>query len=293
MSLLKDAIRFLFQEAPIRDFDVIGKPMDQAGGGFLPQDRKLLSNPKAIEKIRKQWDKTSYIFDMYLLKIPKLNNEYFREVGLVYPGDRFSNAFEEAAGQPMPNSPGAITILFNGNYGADKVPMTGWIMAHRFGHAVRRLPAWDEYIEEMVDITKRILDEVYNKTLHSLSKDAMFRYSWNGQRNSREDVERKILTTFFNQFGTFKSAREGKISRYYEFFYEVFAQYLITGSVRFNPLTKSIVVGTLPFGRKEMAHAVDEDLVDMWNRDLSIYADMIESRIINVLEDAQGKTFLM
>ncbi len=102
-----------------------------------------------------------------------------------------------------------------------------------------------------------------------------------------------MITLFFNQIGSFKSARENKINRYYEFFYEVFAQYLITGSVKFNPLDKSIIIANLPFGRKQMAHAVDDDLVNMWNRDMEIYVSYIESRIINVLEDCVGKTFLM
>jgi len=276
------------REAPIRDLEPIGSPMDKPGGGFSPQDRKLLSNPKAIEKIRRQWENTPYTFDIYLLKVPQLNKGQWRQIGEVDNSSSFGKEFKDIVGQPLPNDGGAITILFNGNYGTDKVPMTGWVMAHRFGHAIRELPSWSEYVSEMSLLTKRILEEVYNKTLN------LFKRRYRGKEETFFELkDQKMAALIFNQLGTFKSAREGKITRFYEFFYEVFAQYLLTGSIKFNPLTPSIVIGNLPFGRKQMARAVDNELIEMWNRDLEIYAGEIESRIENVLMDCIGKTFLM
>lgn len=292
MNLLKQYIKFKLEEAPIRDFETIGRPLDKKGGGsFSSQDKKLLSNPKAIEKIRKQWSKTEYTFDMYLLNVPQLNKSEFRERGEV--SDSFRKIFEEITGQPIPNDPSAITILFNGNYGSEKVPMTGWVMAHRFGHAIQASSSisWQEYVNSMLTLARDIVDNVYEQTLKLLSR----RFA------SREVViekgidfkQQKMWALIFNQIGSFKSARDEKINRYYEFFYELFAQYLITGSVEFRPLTREIVIEKLPFGNKRMARAVDDDLLEMWNRDLYIYAGDIESRIINVLESCIGKTFLM
>lgn len=285
MDILKEFIKLKLQEAPIRDLEVIGKPMDQPGGGFSKQDRRLLSNPKAIEKIRRKWENTPYTFDMYLLKIPQLNKSEWKENGEIDLNDDFSKKFEEITGYPIPNDSGAITILFNGNYGDQKVPMTGWIMAHRFGHAIQAIPAWSEYVSSVLELTRDMIRDIYNKTIKLYrGEDRNFRLSFDHS---------KMVALIFNQFGTFKSAREGKINRFYEFFYELFAQYLLTGNVKFKPLTEKIVIGNLPWGRKEMATAVDQDLLDMWNRDLDIYAGDIESRMENVLSDCIGKTFLM
>jgi hypothetical protein len=164
MLMLSEVIReILLLEAPIRDLEVIGTPMDKAGGGFSKQDRKLLSSPKAIEKIRSRWEKTPYVFDIFLLKVPQLNKPEFREIGSV--SEKFMRQFEEITGDNVPNDPSAITILFNGNYGAEKVPMTAWIMAHRVGHAIRNTSYWDEYISEIAELTNNIFEYVYNKTL--------------------------------------------------------------------------------------------------------------------------------
>lgn len=297
MNLIKEYIRTLLSEAPIGDFDVIGRPIKtDKPGSFDKQDRKLLSNPKAIEKIKRKWEKTPYNFNMYLLNVPQLNKSNFRERGVIERNSEFSQLFEKFAGMKLPEDPGSITILFNGNSGADKVPLTAWTMAHRFGHAIQSsnmITSWNEYIMEAVELTKRILDEVYDKTINFLTKRGLIDSGFGTLTREKRRTYTRMLSLIFGQLGSFKSAREGKITRYYEFFYELFAQYLMTGKITFQPLNKQMIIGNLPFGRKEMVNAVDDDIVDMWNRDMEIYADQIESRIINVLEDCVGETFLM
>jgi len=281
------------QEAPIRDFETIGTPINKPGGAFSSQDRKLLSNPKAIQKIIKKWEKTEHTFDIYLLKVPQLNKPEYREYGVVQPGSKFSTEYIKYVGEPVPNSPSGITILFNGNMGDEKVPMTAWIMAHRFGHSVRRdIPEWKDFVAEVVELTKRITEEVYDKTLESLKSDGFFKNIrfWENENNERQE---ELLSLFFNQIGNFKSARENNIRNYYEFFYELFAQYIITGSVQFRELPESLIIKNLPFGRKQSVAALDPDLVGMWNRDLEYYAKQIDSRIENLLDSCVGKTFLM
>lgn len=292
MSLLKEYIKELL-EAPIRDFETIGRKIDpEKPGSFGKKDKKLLSNERAIEKIKRKWEKTEYTFDMYLLNVAEFNKVDFREQGIV--NSQFANQFKEITGKDIPNSSDSITILFNGNTGAEKVPLTAWMMAHRFGHAVQRLPAWSEYIDSVVTLTKDILEQVYGKTTLYFQKNGMInRNGW--ELGDQREAQEKMIRLFFNQLGSFKSARDGKIARYYEFFYELFAQYLMTGSVSFRPLEKEIVIATLPYGKKATARAFndEEGLLDMWNRDLEIYANDIESRMINVLESSLGKSFLM
>ena len=52
----------------------------------------------------------------------------------------------------------------------------------------------------------------------------------------------------FNAIGTQRSSRSGEIKRPYEFLYELFAQYLGTGNVTFNPLPDNLGYGRKVFG---------------------------------------------
>ena len=52
----------------------------------------------------------------------------------------------------------------------------------------------------------------------------------------------------FNAIGTQRSSRSGQILRPYEFLYEIFAQYLGTGKITFNPLPANLTYGRKAFG---------------------------------------------
>ena len=54
----------------------------------------------------------------------------------------------------------------------------------------------------------------------------------------------------FNAIGTQRSSRQGEIRRPYEFLYELFAQYLGTGSVTLKPLPQA-----QEYGRRAWGHA--------------------------------------
>ena len=93
--------------------------------------------------------------------------------------------------------------------------------------------------------------------------------------------------------GTMKSAREGKITRPYEFIYELLAQYINTGEVKFNPMPKMIGYGKQAWGKHTRALRMlptddDENInhMKMLERDLDYYLD-------TVLSEAQNKIFVM
>lgn len=291
MHLLREYIQDFLQEAPIRDLEPVGRGLDKPGS-FDKRDRKLLSNPKAIQKIRKQWEKTPFTFDIYLTNIASLNKSDFREIGMISPGDRYWDDVEKAFAKydkPVPNSPDAITIIFNGNYGAEKVPLTGWTMAHRLGHAVRNSNAWKAFIKECSFFLRETMDELYD-IKNTIGDEGFAPFHIN--RGNRRETE-KLLAMFANQIGTMKSARENQIKRYYEFFYEMFAQYLITGEVKFNKFPERMVTGYKAFGRKSLSKKADPDMLEMYNDTLDSFEYSIAERAKNVLYEAVGKTFLM
>ena len=326
-NILERWDKFL-KEAPIRDITPVGKNWGTGRGGFRKLDQKLLSSERGIEKIRKQWEKTSHTFDMYLLNIPSLNKPEYKEYGLVKPNsdlaltiklafsgvrqedyDEMSReqrlaALKKSFKTPMPNSKDAITILFNGNYGDQKVPMTGWIMAHRVSHAVSRrgpyagretrfqIPEYADFIREVNYMFREIVnpyrgtDRMQNLNPWSISAEY--------PSQDKEDTRKQYLN-IAHQIGTFKSARDRRIRNIYEFYHELFAQYLITGSIKFNTLPKSLIVRKREWGHEDRIYLQrdQEDWLEQTNEFLESQAYQIGLKIQKVLDSMVGKTFLM
>jgi hypothetical protein len=201
-----------------------------------------LTTPKAVEKIHKQWEKTPYDFDMYLLNLPKANKPQFREVGEVSM-DFIRNELKLTPEEFPDNNPNAITIIFNGNFGDQRYMASGWILAHRLGHAFARgrtggetARLWIEFRNYLRKTVAEILKDVYNIDVTENSYDF--------KNNAQKD---KILKYVAQQLGTMKSARDKNIRNWYEFAYELLAQYLITDKITFNELPKNIVTGIASF----------------------------------------------
>ena len=88
-----------------------------------------------------------------------------------------------------------------------------------------------------------------------------------------------------------RSAREGKLHRrYYEFYYELFVQYLKDGKITFNPLTKSLLVGFGPYGSKTIANT--QNLAEAQEK-LDMIANTIPYLIEDVLNANIGDIFVM
>ena len=82
-------------------------------------------------------------------------------------------------------------------------------------------------------------------------------------RESR--ISQKILKFAAQQIGTMKSARDNKLNNWYEFAYELLAQYMLTGKIKFNPLPESIIKGYGAFGRKEYSYSKNEEAREDYN----------------------------
>jgi hypothetical protein len=297
---------------------------------FRKKDRKLLMNPKAVEKIKRQWEKTPFDFDIYLLQIAALNKPEYREYGLVKPGTDVSLAIRLGlAGMSMedyerwaedktggekgkfvmdlpavPNSDDGITILFNGNYGVDKIPLTGWMMAHRLSHAVqrpewsgrrtRRMPEYENFIRSVNNMFREIVrpygagEKLSRYEPWPLEENVWDRYG-RGERMTAERTYAYIA----NQIGTMKSARDNRIDRIGEFYHELIAQYLLTGKITFNDLPRSLVTKRGSWGHEDRTSARDEVWLEQANQFLQASASEIGDRIEDVLEGMVGNVYLM
>ena len=156
-------------ETPIEDYQLIGD--FSKGKSFNhPVDRKLLMHPKNTLKVYKMFSKTPYNFRIYPINEPGLRQ--FSEIGNVSIGwlrDNIPTAHDFLQKNPIKDD--EIVIFYVSNTGVDKVILTPWMMAHRFGHAIRlRNVAWDDFESNMNAMFQSILKEFFNIEIHSNSR---------------------------------------------------------------------------------------------------------------------------
>lgn len=259
-------------------------------GPFTGVDKKLIPHPKNIQKATTFFEQTPYDFRLFFSNISGLGK--YRETGPVSP-ERIRQMFnKEQADEIINGSEDAITVIYVSNVGDRKVMMTPWIMAHRFGHAiqagVRRDRAWNAWTEverHFFSQINQLLAEYYG-----LRKETDL-YS---DRSINWNVSREY-SALFNAIGTQRSSRERQINRPYEFMYEMFAQYLKTGTVTLNPLPDRIPYGKMVFGRPSQYLTLkpevrnDPDtkyITDTLGNDMAILFS-------DVLSSAVGKIYVM
>ena len=277
MIKLKD----ILNEAPLGTYTAIGG-FDKGASYKDPRDRAALNHPVTIQKVKDMLKSTSVDFDFYFVNKPGLRK--FSEKGKV-PYDFIVKPYPEGLGL-NPNqieiNNNNITVFFVGNTAADKIPMTAWTIIHRVGHVMNRTPQFQDYTKWLDNEFDELL-KIYGKSKEST------RYGNSDYKKLRTfDLAKGRL---FNHIGTMRSARDGKLSRrYFEFYYELFVQYLKDGKITFNPLTKNLLVGFGPYGSKSIA--TTQNLEEAQEK-LDSIANTIPYLIEDVLGANTGDIFVM
>jgi len=274
-------------EAPIEDIHHLGN-WDK-NSSFDAKDRKLLTTPKALEKLKTKFSNTKQNFIIYLVNSPEARK--VQEIGLVSKEELFK-LMPNTAPQIELND-NAITIIFNGNYGSEKIPMTPWIVAHRIGHAFSRreqgfgwnyqMKSYGNMIGEIETTTYSILHDFYEMPIPMPS-------SSRGYFVERDSLLRNALKNFYQEIGTFKSARDKNLREYFEFYNELVAQYVMIGEVRFNPLPRTLKVGNRYGRRTYRGYSSDRTYYD---RILETMELSITSTLDDLFNEAVGKIFIM
>lgn len=287
-------------EAPLGDYELVGNWGDrEKSHGFRhAADRKMLQNPTAVKLTRKKFGNTEHVLNFYFVNLPGASKH--AETGFMEP-DAIAQAMPKAWPQIAQRAQeadheNAINVLFVGNTGFQRMNMTPWIMAHRIGHALQSSERgqlgygggytgpWSEYEQDAADFFSQILSGVYDANIHPSG------FWMGGMGGAKQD---KILAKFFEEIGGMRSARKGQLGgRPYEFLYEMFAQHVITGSLKFRPLPQSFGLRSGPYYR--IKDEESQDAAEMWNRSLnSDVGDHLGSRIDNTLYNAEGKFLVM
>lgn len=268
--------RIWLTEMPITNFQLLGKWNKPQNLGWTPQDKGILTNPAAVEKIHKKWSNTEENFDFYFVKQPGAAK--FIETGEVTP--QWVKEKLKLDIQPDPNN---ITVIFTNNRGDEKVPMTAWIMAHRMGHAIRRgNNNWENFSNELQKDFGRILKEAYH-------------YGYGGGYGSNYQGDQQALLALAQVVATMRSARMNNLRNFNELNYELLAQRLLTGHIKFNPLPRCIT----PDPRKAWGNSIGrrycgdpEELVE-WGGVLEGYADQYEHLLDGIIQSIVGKMYVM
>jgi len=256
-KLIHEIVEDRLKEMPLKSITPVGFEVDPKTGKMKShsfsdkRDRDLITNPVNIQKLKNFFSKVEEDFNFWFIN--KKGARKFAEMGEVKP-----DFIEKEFGIKLEELPDYddydINVFFVGNTAAEKVPMTSWTIAHRLGHSIRRTDAFEAFTNHLEDQFDYIVSDLY-------------RVQKRGKYDNDFD---KYKAKLFNRIGTMRSARENKIKRYFEFYYELFAQYLNSGKITFNTV-----------GNQE----IDDSLSTITN-DVEILAG-------DVLSNLNGKTFVM
>jgi hypothetical protein len=247
-------------EDPISDLDHLGdftKP-----GPFRNQlDKKLATHPVSLEKIRNFFKNTDWDIRLYFCNISGTGKH--AESGLASDLE-LEIIFGKAIADQLMAEDDQITMVFLGNSGAERMPFTPWVIAHRMGHAIQASTRsasrsnaafyWQEAEQVFFRGVNEVLRDVYRKRIAG------------NMREMKIDLSLEY-SALFNAIGTQKSSRDHKINRPFEFVYESFAQYLHTGNITYNPLPRRLGFGKQAWGKPTRylnagSSVSDEELAD-------------------------------
>lgn len=252
-------------EAPISDIQLHGD-FSQPGSFRNEDDRKLISSPKARDKIIRMFEKTPFDFVVHVVNLPHANQEmdpYIRGgYGSVSNKD-LRNRF--GIDLPPPRSK-QIRIIYRANEGFDRVPLTGWIMAHRFCHSLENgSPGYAALLSDVRAAIARFERGVDTQHADYRTKREAIRSNF---AYDAPDYAQHT-NTVVSLLGSMASGRQGRISSPAEFTHECCSQWLLRGAVRLNRVP-----------------GIPEE-------DIAALEDLFNQQVPPILKDCQGRTFFI
>lgn len=175
-------------------------------------------------------------------------------------------------------------MVFLGNYGAQKVMLTPWVMAHRIGHAIQATNGRDGIAQW------RTVEQHFFKSINDMLVEVYGRRADSVDSSYPSPARRDEYVALFNAIGTQRSSRENQINRPYEFMYEMFAQYIKTGTVTLNPFPEDLGYGRRAWGNQSRMKARGEE--DLKKSAETLGYDM-QLLFGDVLDMCIGRIFLM
>lgn len=278
----------LLVEMPINKFVKLGSDSDWSKrAAFDKQTFNDLKDKNFEDKVRTAFKGTDTDFNFFFINDKELQNEW-AEFGNVPPNHQIFD--DLGVDESIFRDEDSINIIFLGNSGDALVNMTPWILARRIGHVFRAsrglfsIAECFRNIEETIAGGLEILLDDYN--LYPFNTYKNLKRDWFNPSSNNSN----LFLILLNIVGTFKSARENKILRPYEFIYECFSQYLLYGAVK--PATKFPKTFAFKDSSGYSKRAVLKDDADTY-RDYVGWFTTLDFYFEELLSSAVGEVFIM
>jgi hypothetical protein len=223
-------------------------------------------------------DKSTHI-TYYVSKI--FNTDIFREIIAAKP-------------YSIPVDDDAINVVFTTNATNinNYMPMTAWIMAHRISHIFlynHKHDASQNFIK-----IERLMTDMFYKTINTY-------YSVPNRTqvdNTKQDIipsyeldshRTEVMTALVSNIFTMRSARNNKLRNVLDFSAELFAQYLISGHIKFGTLPDKILSPEGIHNILKISESEKQQLLEEWHA----LAPKMETLIDELLDSLIGKVLVL
>ena len=252
----------LIKEVPISDIQPMGDPdpeidqdySDEDEGMYKawsePEKRDWLSPSAKAQKWRssvaKSWSKTK---NNYII-IPVFGEDAYNYENIekgITPIDEIKDDFDEGYrflhqlevlenGKRTSKHADKTIVFFLGNAAEDWVRASGWMLLHRLGHASRTTHKPEMKVNPAYSHALTLMFESLQDTFGNFGLDFWLKHDDNVEAKvpSSRGAGSKWTKYALQKIMTMRSARAGKLRDTYEALYEMWAQYLNTGGVKFQ-----------------------------------------------------------
>ena len=271
----QELYNILINEDAIENIDVQGDWTDGKLHGYDRASIKMMQNPLQIERIKSKWAKLETPVDLYIVKGKNLHKFY--ELGRVD-----SYFVRDKMGLNLNYNDQHITLILTNNKGDEKIPLTPWTIAHRFGHAFARDTVQKQGSDYFYDQIRGTVEKLFKEIarivygINSLNKTVSA-----GPYSHMTVPDRELKKLLAQGLGTFKSARDNNIRNSEEFTNELIAQYIITGKIVLNKDLPKMLVKRYVWGqpqgvnKRQMTEQLQEELeYTIYEYQNSLYYDI-------------------
>lgn len=273
---------FYLTEMALADMQKVGQwDNSKNRHGYDKASIGIINSPAGWEKIQQTFDNIQMAdFNLYFVKDKNVwkNSEQGKQTP-----EQVINKTNFDPSQQEKYDEEAITVVFTNNAAAERTPLTPWTIAHRIGHTFNR-----SYIGD------RNSENEYNRNNVRKSLDDLLKNGY-GVDTDGFSMDTGTHRSLYEQIGTMRSARMGKLNRPYEFIFECFAQFLLNnGNIKFNDAPKTL----LDSNKKAWGHStgrhyrlkVDQETANDMVYDLS---NALTNWFYFWVQDHQGTTSIM
>lgn len=272
-------------ETPIGDYKVLGD--DQSKQLSMNQrDLTNAANPNFLSKIRQRWEGVPYTVNFYLINMNAFGSD--KDIGTrkdkktIYAiarqpakGARYGGLRpmteeelvrdfgSDVAKEIWPVPSDEISIMFLSNASRNLIAFTPWMLAHRMYHAL----FFGGFIQKTDFEIPSLIDDISRKVY--------------GARR----VTGNEYTEFMKYIFTFRTARQGVFTTSIELAPELFAQWMLTGDIKFEGLPETITQDGKSY------KCLNEEAKQEYNAKIQKKLDGIKQEFEHVMMNAKGLLF--